>query len=81
MKSDRLRTVQLNVCKDEEVEKAVEIIRSSLKDPEKGRGPRGAVGHCTGALTKRHPLFAGVLPKDCFLYFQALPPAQEEEGG
>ncbi|XP_016055510.1 PREDICTED: D-beta-hydroxybutyrate dehydrogenase, mitochondrial [Miniopterus natalensis] len=36
LKSDRLRTVQLNVCKSEEVEKAVEIVRSSLEDPEKG---------------------------------------------
>lgn len=37
LKSDRLRTIQLNVCSSEEVEKAVEIIRSSLEDPEKGR--------------------------------------------
>ncbi|KAK2499059.1 hypothetical protein MC885_000839 [Smutsia gigantea] len=36
LKSDRLRTVQLNVCSSEEVENAVEIIRSSLEDPEKG---------------------------------------------
>ncbi|EPY85289.1 D-beta-hydroxybutyrate dehydrogenase, mitochondrial [Camelus bactrianus] len=36
LKSDRLRTVQLNVCKSEEVDKVLEIIRSSLKDPEKG---------------------------------------------
>ncbi|ELW50935.1 D-beta-hydroxybutyrate dehydrogenase, mitochondrial [Tupaia chinensis] len=35
LKSDRLRTVQLNVCSSEEVEKVVEIVRSSLKDPEK----------------------------------------------
>ncbi|XP_004373761.1 D-beta-hydroxybutyrate dehydrogenase, mitochondrial isoform X1 [Trichechus manatus latirostris] len=36
LRSDRLRTIQLNVCKSEEVEEAVEVIRSSLKDPEKG---------------------------------------------
>ncbi|XP_019579055.2 D-beta-hydroxybutyrate dehydrogenase, mitochondrial [Rhinolophus sinicus] len=36
LKSDRLRTIQLNVCKSEEVEKAVEIVRSSLQDPDKG---------------------------------------------
>ncbi|XP_007946208.1 D-beta-hydroxybutyrate dehydrogenase, mitochondrial [Orycteropus afer afer] len=36
LKSDRLRTVQLNVCKSEEVEEVVEIIRSSLKNPETG---------------------------------------------
>ncbi|XP_014929274.1 D-beta-hydroxybutyrate dehydrogenase, mitochondrial isoform X2 [Prionailurus viverrinus] len=36
LKSDRLRTVQLNVCKSEEVDKVVEIVRSSLEDPEKG---------------------------------------------
>uniref|UniRef100_A0A2I3G2Z5 D-beta-hydroxybutyrate dehydrogenase, mitochondrial n=1 Tax=Nomascus leucogenys TaxID=61853 RepID=A0A2I3G2Z5_NOMLE len=36
LNSDRLRTVQLNVCSSEEVEKVVETIRSSLKDPEKG---------------------------------------------
>lgn len=44
LKSDRLRTVQLNVCKSEEVEKVVETVRSSLEDPEKGRGPTGAAG-------------------------------------
>ncbi|XP_025769574.1 D-beta-hydroxybutyrate dehydrogenase, mitochondrial [Puma concolor] len=36
LKSDRLRTVQLNVCKSEEVDKVVEIVHSSLEDPEKG---------------------------------------------
>ncbi|XP_078206680.1 D-beta-hydroxybutyrate dehydrogenase, mitochondrial isoform X1 [Callithrix jacchus] len=36
LNSDRLRTVQLNVCSSEEVEKVVEVVRSSLKDPEKG---------------------------------------------
>ncbi|XP_057357383.1 D-beta-hydroxybutyrate dehydrogenase, mitochondrial isoform X1 [Manis pentadactyla] len=36
LKSDRLRTVQLNVCSSEEVENVVEIVRSSLEDPEKG---------------------------------------------
>ncbi|XP_040340850.1 D-beta-hydroxybutyrate dehydrogenase, mitochondrial isoform X2 [Herpailurus yagouaroundi] len=36
LKSDRLRTVQLNVCKSEEVDKVVEIVCSSLEDPEKG---------------------------------------------
>ncbi|XP_004577864.2 D-beta-hydroxybutyrate dehydrogenase, mitochondrial [Ochotona princeps] len=36
LNSERLRTIQLNVCNGEEVEKAVEAVRSSLKDPEKG---------------------------------------------
>nr|KAF6473316.1 3-hydroxybutyrate dehydrogenase 1 [Rousettus aegyptiacus] len=36
LKSDQLRTIQLNVCKSKEVEEAVEIVRSSLEDPEKG---------------------------------------------
>ncbi|XP_075412352.1 D-beta-hydroxybutyrate dehydrogenase, mitochondrial [Tenrec ecaudatus] len=36
LKSDRLRTVQLNVCRSEEVDRAVEAIRSSLKNPEEG---------------------------------------------
>uniref|UniRef100_F6PPB0 D-beta-hydroxybutyrate dehydrogenase, mitochondrial n=1 Tax=Equus caballus TaxID=9796 RepID=F6PPB0_HORSE len=36
LKSDRLRTIQLNVCKSQEVEAAVETVRSSLGDPEKG---------------------------------------------
>lgn len=36
LKSDRLRTIQLNVCNSEEIEKAVETVRSGLKDPEKG---------------------------------------------
>lgn len=44
LKSDRLRTIQLNVCKSEEVEKAVEIVRSSLQDPDKGREHLGAAG-------------------------------------
>lgn len=44
LKSDRLRTVQLNVCKSEEVDQVVEIVRSSLEDPEKGEGHLGASG-------------------------------------
>ncbi|XP_006884347.1 PREDICTED: D-beta-hydroxybutyrate dehydrogenase, mitochondrial-like [Elephantulus edwardii] len=36
LKSDHLRTVQLNVCKSEEVEEVVETVRASLKNPEKG---------------------------------------------
>uniref|UniRef100_A0A8C5MEY0 D-beta-hydroxybutyrate dehydrogenase, mitochondrial n=1 Tax=Leptobrachium leishanense TaxID=445787 RepID=A0A8C5MEY0_9ANUR len=36
VKSDKLKTVQLNVVKQEEVDRAVEIIRENLKDPEKG---------------------------------------------
>ena len=44
LKSDRLRTVQLNVCKSEEVDKVVEIVRSSLEDPEKGKRHLGAAG-------------------------------------
>lgn len=43
LKSDRLRTIQINVCKSEEVEKAVEAVRSSLQDPEKG-GASGTAG-------------------------------------
>ena len=70
LKSDRLRTVQLNVCKSEEVEKVVEIICSSLEDPEKGRGYPGAVRCYTGALPKHHPLFAGFLPKTAFFTVQ-----------
>lgn len=44
LKSNRLRTIQLNVCKGEEVEKAVEVVRSSLEDPDKGREHLGATG-------------------------------------
>ncbi|KAM8954381.1 D-beta-hydroxybutyrate dehydrogenase, mitochondrial [Pelodytes ibericus] len=36
LKSDRMKTVQLNVVKQEEVDKAVEIIQENLKVPEKG---------------------------------------------
>ncbi|XP_038604874.1 D-beta-hydroxybutyrate dehydrogenase, mitochondrial [Tachyglossus aculeatus] len=36
MKSERLRTIQLNVCSQEEVQKATELVRANLKDPEKG---------------------------------------------
>ncbi|XP_053566171.1 D-beta-hydroxybutyrate dehydrogenase, mitochondrial [Bombina bombina] len=36
VKSDRLKTVQLNVVNQEEVDRTVEIIRENLKDPEKG---------------------------------------------
>nr|XP_005989440.1 PREDICTED: D-beta-hydroxybutyrate dehydrogenase, mitochondrial-like isoform X3 [Latimeria chalumnae] len=35
--SDRMKVVQLNVCSEEEVAQAVEFVRKSLKDPEKGR--------------------------------------------
>lgn len=42
LKSDQLRTIQLNVCKSKEVEEAVEIVRSSLEDPEKGKRYLGA---------------------------------------
>ncbi|MEE6520252.1 hypothetical protein FKM82_018093 [Ascaphus truei] len=31
-----MKTIQLNVVKQEEVDKTVEIIRENLKDPEKG---------------------------------------------
>ncbi|XP_065530934.1 D-beta-hydroxybutyrate dehydrogenase, mitochondrial isoform X2 [Lathamus discolor] len=36
MNSDRMRTVQLNVCDSKEVDRAVEHVSSSLEDPEKG---------------------------------------------
>lgn len=36
MKSDRMRTVQLNVCDSKEMDRAVEHVQSSLEDPEKG---------------------------------------------
>ncbi|XP_078522527.1 D-beta-hydroxybutyrate dehydrogenase, mitochondrial-like [Lissotriton helveticus] len=36
MKCGRMQTVQLNVCKEEEVQRSVEHIRGRLKDPEKG---------------------------------------------
>ncbi|KAM4693323.1 D-beta-hydroxybutyrate dehydrogenase, mitochondrial [Discoglossus pictus] len=34
--SNRLKTIQLNVVKQEEVDQTVEVIRENLKDPEKG---------------------------------------------
>lgn len=46
LKSDRLRTIQLNVCNSEEVEKAVETVRSGLKDPEKGKSTATAASVC-----------------------------------
>lgn len=36
MKSDRMRTVQLNVCDSKEMDRAVEHVQNSLEDPEKG---------------------------------------------
>lgn len=40
MKSDRMRTVQLNVCDSEDVARAVDHVTTTLKDPQKGmRGP------------------------------------------
>ncbi|XP_037381213.1 D-beta-hydroxybutyrate dehydrogenase, mitochondrial [Talpa occidentalis] len=36
LKSDRLKTIQLNVCNSQEVERAVEEVRSTLEDPENG---------------------------------------------
>lgn len=37
MKSDRMRTVQLNVCDSEDVARAVDYVTSTLKDPQTGR--------------------------------------------
>ncbi|KAK3551670.1 hypothetical protein QTP70_021313 [Hemibagrus guttatus] len=36
MHSDRLKVVQLDVCSDEQVSKAVDFIRANLENPEKG---------------------------------------------
>lgn len=36
MHSDRLKVLQLDVCSDEQVSKAVEFIRANLENPEKG---------------------------------------------
>ncbi|XP_074860423.1 D-beta-hydroxybutyrate dehydrogenase, mitochondrial-like [Carettochelys insculpta] len=36
MKSERMRTIQLNVCSSQETEQAVEQMRTSLTDPQKG---------------------------------------------
>lgn len=36
MNSDRMRTVQLNVCDSKEMDRAVEHVQGSLEDPEKG---------------------------------------------
>ncbi|KAM9126735.1 D-beta-hydroxybutyrate dehydrogenase, mitochondrial-like isoform 1-T2 [Pangshura tecta] len=36
MKSERMRTIQLNVCSSQEIERAVEHLGTSLKDPQKG---------------------------------------------
>lgn len=42
MKSERMRTIQLNVCNSQETERAVEHVGASLKDPQKGgRLPMG----------------------------------------
>lgn len=62
MKSDRLRTIQLNVCNSEEVEKAVGTIRSGLKDPEKGKGPLRLGGWYVALFWGSRP----VLPSICW---------------
>ncbi|XP_030624779.1 D-beta-hydroxybutyrate dehydrogenase, mitochondrial [Chanos chanos] len=36
MHSDRMKVVQLDVCDEEQVSRAVEFVRSNLEDPEKG---------------------------------------------
>ncbi|XP_042309889.1 D-beta-hydroxybutyrate dehydrogenase, mitochondrial-like [Sceloporus undulatus] len=36
MKSDRMKTIQLNVCNSEEVERAVDSVTASLKNPQVG---------------------------------------------
>ncbi|CAM5164034.1 unnamed protein product [Natator depressus] len=36
MKSERMRTIQLNVCNSQEIDRAVEHMGASLKDPQKG---------------------------------------------
>lgn len=69
LKSDRLRTIQLNICKSEEVEEAVEIVRSSLEDPEKGKRYLGQV-HNAQAIP-RVPFLNATLH-----IIQVLPPAQ-----
>lgn len=34
--SEKLKVVQLNVCSEEQIAQAVEIVKANLEDPEKG---------------------------------------------
>lgn len=43
MKSSRMRTVQLNVCDSEDVNRAVDYMTSTLKDTETGRWCQGSL--------------------------------------
>lgn len=46
MNSDRMRTLQLNVCDSKEVDQAVERVNRTLQDPEKGRCMQQALSSC-----------------------------------
>lgn len=37
--SDRMKVLQLDVCSDEQVKKAVEFIRDNLQDSQRGKSP------------------------------------------
>ncbi|XP_071423003.1 D-beta-hydroxybutyrate dehydrogenase, mitochondrial-like isoform X2 [Pithys albifrons albifrons] len=37
MKSDRMKVLQMNVCSDQEVAEAMDFVKRTLKEPEKGR--------------------------------------------
>lgn len=70
MDSDRLRTVQLDVCSHKQVEKAVETVRSSLKDPEKGGSTVGQQGE-GGAPSEMPPSLISC--QKCSLLFKSFP--------
>lgn len=65
MNSDRMRTVQLNVCDSKEVDQAVEHVNSSLEDPEKGRCMQWFLGHVGGSSSLSWALraFSGHISK------------------
>lgn len=59
--SERMKVVQLDVCSDEQVDRAVQVIQESLADSERGEQPSGSV-HCLRAA------------QDVPVHLPALPP-------
>lgn len=47
--SERMRVVQLDVCSDEQVDRAVQVIQDSLADSERGRQLGGSVHYLRAA--------------------------------
>lgn len=65
--SEKLKVVQLNLCKEEQITQAVEFVKANLEDPEKGDGlsfrPRDRVD----GIRWRNEIFCSYLVQVCGL--------------